>query len=304
MGKFFVVLLCSNDSTLDGIEEHDQENTNDVVQPDQGDLPRERADPICTSPVQTLTLATFKDVPSKWSLFVTAFLSAPNILSAVESLPYFPLVLKASCYWLQSLTRDCCEHFHPHLKMINDRYTVVWQTIDEQLQIPYVFIDEETFEKAGLLARHKFTTLKLNESIQVLQEKREQVVEQLQSLQRQKDVASENDSPCDFQFFPSTSGEHSSNDGELLRRLLTLCFCLHRLHVQFIMCLEIYQRYVNKIIKSTRQVEVSRFILSFTYVRKKCILYGYFKHDNLSYFDYYILHITCYICIMEFQAMA
>ena len=268
IGKLFVVLLCSNDSTLDGIEEHDQENTNDVVPSDRGDVPREGTEPICTSPVQTLTLATFKDVPSKWSLFVTAFLSAPNMLSAVESLPYFPLVLKASCSWLQSLTRDCCEHFHPHLKNINDKYTVVWQTIDEHLQIPYVFIDKQTFERADLLARHKFTALKLNESIQVLQEKREQAIEQLQSLQRQKDAANEDDGTCDFQFFPSTNGEHASNDGELIPKLLTLCFCLHRLHVQFIMCLEIYQSYVNKIIKSTRQVEVSFSILSFSYVRK------------------------------------
>ena len=187
------------------------------------------------------------------------------MLSAVESLPYFPLVLKASCCWLQSLTRDCCEQFQPHLKTIHAKYLAVWQTIDDHLQMPYIFIDKQTFEKAELLARHKFTTLKLNESIQVLQEKREQAIEQLQSLQRQRALGNENDSTCGFQFFGTATRDHGVNSEDVLRRLLDLGSCLHRLHVQFIMCLEIYQNYLNKIVMSTRQLEVRPFCFSSTY---------------------------------------
>ena len=272
------MLSCSNDSTLDGIEEQDSDNVNDVVQTDQNDLPNERLEPICTSPVQTLTLITLKDIPSKWSSFVTGFLSSPSMLSAVESLPYFPLVLKASCCWLQSLTKDCCEYFNPHLKVIYDKYTVVRQTIDEHLHIPYIFIDKQTFDRAGLLARHKFTTLKLNESIQVLQEKREQTVEQLQSLQKQKDLANETGVACDCQFFAQTDVEPLPNDGRIVaRQLLSLCFSLHRLHVQLIMCLEIYQSYLNKIIKSTQQLEVSPFISCCSFVD------DYFCLQKISY---------------------
>ena len=248
----------SNDSTLDGVEEQDPES---IIEVGQKDSPNKRSQLLSASPVHALTLTPMEEIPSKWSLFVTAFLSSPTILSAVESLPYFPLVLKASSSWLQSLTRDCCEQFHPHLKLIYDKYTVVRQTIDDQLQIPFIFIDKETFEKADLLAKHKFMTLKLNECIQVLQEKREKAIEQLQSLQRYKDLASENEGSCEFQFFPAAN-EDERNNRKLLQKLFSLCFYLHRLHVQFILCLEIYQSYVTKVVKSTRQLEVSGLVVN------------------------------------------
>jgi len=248
--------LGSNDSTLDGVEEQDQESMNDAIQVGQNDSPNRRSELLSASPVHALTITPMEEIPSIWSLFVTAFLSSPTILSAVESFPYFPLVLKASSSWLQSLTQDCCEQFHPHLKLIYDKYTAVRQTIDDHLQIPFIFIDKETFEKANLLAKHKFMTLKLNECIQVLQEKREKAIEQLQSLQRHKDLASEREDSCDFQFFPAANEDEGSNR-KLLQKLFSLCFYLHRLHVQFILCLEIYQNYVTKVMKSTRQLEAT-----------------------------------------------
>lgn len=247
---------CSNDSTFVGFDETEHDNIVQFVQTVDENSSQAQSIGHHVGRVPSLTVAAFEDVPSRWSLFVTSFLSSPDVISAVDSLPYFPLVLKASCCWIQSLTRDCCEQFEPHLNAINEKYSAVGRTIDSHLVLPYVFMDKQTFERANLLARHKFTTLKLNESIQVLQEKREQATEQLESIQRYKDLSNESEN-YDYKFFGSNNDDLTVKKNQALRRLLSLGSCLHRLHVQFIMCLEIYQSYLNKIMKLTRQIEVS-----------------------------------------------
>ncbi|XP_065059033.1 protein furry homolog-like isoform X2 [Rhopilema esculentum] len=248
--------ICSYTSTLDGMEEQ----VNDIItEPTPGeekeDLFEELTEPRAHIPI--FAVAAYDEVPSRWSLFVTSFMSAPTIKSAVESMPYFPLILKASCCWLQSLTRDCCEEFQAHLEAINERYKIVTQKLESQLHMPYVFIDKDTFEKAELLARHKSTTLKLNESIRVLQEKREQALEQLESVQRHKNRAQDSDKSYNFQFFGPDSDNLRTKNNPLLRGLANLGSCLNRLHVQFILCLEIYLGYLSKIVKSTQKLEAN-----------------------------------------------
>ena len=240
-----------------------EEQVNDIItEPTPGeekeDLFEELTEPRAHIPI--FAVAAYDEVPSRWSLFVRSFMSAPTIKSAVESMPYFPLILKASCCWLQSLTRDCCEEFQAHLEAINERYKVVAQKLESQLHMPYVFIDKDTFEKAELLARHKSTTLKLNESIRVLQEKREQALEQLESVQRHKNRAQDSDNDYNFQFFGPDSDNLRTKNNPLLRGLANLGSCLYRLHVQFILCLEIYLGYLSKIVKSTKKLEVKCFL--------------------------------------------
>ena len=78
------------------------------------------------------------------------------------------MILKASCYWLDNLTIECCGQFQPHFQRIHEKYLVVSEILKNQLQLPYIYVDQQTFENGNLLSRHKFAALKLDESIQVI----------------------------------------------------------------------------------------------------------------------------------------
>lgn len=252
-------MIFSGGSTLDGLDDNEGDGNIDYnTEVDKSSNPSTKHKK--RKSISTLAVANFDEIPSRWTSFVTSFMSSPTIFSAVESLPYFPLILKASCYWLKSLTRDCCEQFQPHLVAIHEKYVAVGVTIENQLRMPYIFIDQETFENAELLSRHKFATLKLNESIQILQEKREQAIEQLESIQRYTKKPEDDDDSFGFTFFGQDNDKHRTKSSRLQRGLLNLGSCLYRLHVQFVMCLEIYQSYLSKIVKTTKKLGVSSMI--------------------------------------------
>ena len=91
----------------------------------------------------------------------------------------------------------------------------------------------------------------------MLQEKREQALEQLESLQLTKEEPPAEDEAFRFQFFGENHDLLRKNNVRHLRRLVDLGTCLYRLHVQFIMCLEIYHTYFTKIIKVAKKMEVT-----------------------------------------------
>ncbi len=209
-----------------------------------------------------LIISTLDEIPSQWSSFLTSFISSPTILTAAESLPYFPMILKASCYWLKRLTRDCCGRFQPYFEEIYEKFIAVGEILESHLQVPHVYLDADTFQNGDLLARHKCAALKLDESIKMLQDKREHVLEQLASLQTtEKEDPSNEDESFRFQFFGEDQEELRLKNAHVLHRLLDLGTCLYRLHVQFIMCLEIYQSYLSKVFKITKRLEVTVKIL-------------------------------------------
>eukprot|EP00794_Sanderia_malayensis_P007422 gene7422-8242_t len=249
---------CYSGSTIDALE-HDLNQ--DV---DDKDAAIVNANELKGFFTPTALIATFDEIPCQWSSFLKSFISSPTVLSAAESLPYFPLILKASGYWVKRLTIDCCGKIKPYFEELNEKFSMIIEILESQLQVPHVYLDTEPFQSGDLLARHKCTVLKFDESIKMLQDRREHVLEQLESLQISEEEEGQNSEGNEdgfrFQFFGSGGSdieELRKMNARLLRRLLELGTCLYRLHVQFIMCMEIYQSYVQKVVKVTQKMEVT-----------------------------------------------
>ena len=247
---------------------------------------------VPTTPVaQDYLLLSYKDITTHWSSFVASFISSPTVRAAVDCFPCFPMVLKACSYWLRRLTRECCGHFETHFDTMRVRFTNVEGILRDELELPFVFIDQDTFETGDLLNRHKFVTLKLNEGIQILHEKREQAQEQLDIIQ-----ATKGGEEFEFQIFHDGKVNSTTTNTRVLRNLLDLGTCLYRLHVQFIMCLEIYAGYLEKVTKVAGKQEVSAIsqVLFLLSKRMNCALLTLKSYLKLQTFQLEFQRWNCY----------
>jgi len=198
-----------------------------------------------TFPPQTTDFAvlSYDEIPEKWSKLMASFVSQPSVEEAIDSLPCFPLVLKSWSIWLLRLTREASQLLMgSSLTDVMTRLSQLEDIIENELHLPYIFIDREVFGTGKLLLKHRLTVLKLNVGLQGLQEKREQTQENIELLQTSKTDFSSDD---ELQELFNENKEKPTDE-----TMLELCTCLYRLHMQFVMCLEIYLGYVEKIIKT------------------------------------------------------
>jgi len=194
------------------------------------------------APKTDFAVLTYDEIPDRWSKLMASFIDQPSIEEAIDSLPCFPLVLKSWSIWLLRLTRDAT-HLLGHEPKIIAKLTSIEDALENQLRLPYIFIDKDVFSTGKLLLKHRLTVLKLNVGLQGLQEKREQTQEQLEILQASKNDFSSDDELQEL-FDHTVKSEEST--------VMDLCMCLYRLHMQYVMCLEIYLAYVEKIVLIVR----------------------------------------------------
>ncbi|XP_047125679.1 protein furry homolog-like isoform X1 [Hydra vulgaris] len=189
----------------------------------------------------------YEEIPKLWSKFVRQLVSHPSVEEALDSFPCFPLILKAWNMWIKSLIDDA-QMFFRLIGVIDiaGKLSLVKDELEKNFKVPYLFVDEEVFSATKLLSKHRLTTLKLNVALQCLQEKRQLAIQQLEMLQQSfkaKTISSEQN---DF-FFHSNFEESAVHD---------LCLYLYHVHMQYILCLEIYSAYIEKtvtIVRNTNQ---------------------------------------------------
>ena len=210
-----------------------------------------------SQPVNFETLK-YEEIPSLWSKLVRQLVSHPSVEEALDSLPCFPLILKAWNMWLKSLIHDAQIFFR--LTGVIDvarKLSLVEEELENNFRIPYLFVDQEVFSAAKLLSKHRLTTLKLNVGLQSLQEKRQLALRQLETLQLNLKSDCSSDNENDF-LFPSNSDESAIHE---------LCLYLYHVHMQYILCLEIYSVYVEKTVAVVRSANhVSHVLFSFLFV--------------------------------------
>lgn len=202
---------------------------------------------------------SYDEIPDRWSRLMSSFVGQPTLDEAIDSLPCFPLVLKSWSIWLIRLTSEATQLLSgPTMSNINSKLSSIEEALENDLHLPYIFIGQDVLTTGKLLMKHKLTVLKLNVGLQGLQEKREQAREIMSFLQPTKHEFS-----ADYEFHDlfRTSGGGKLNYDE--RSVLDLCTCLYRIHMQYVMCLELYLNYVEKIIvTANRTSKVSRAIFA------------------------------------------
>lgn len=186
---------------------------------------------------------SYDEIPGRWSKLITSFVSQPTIEEAIDSLPCFPLVLKSWSIWLLRLTRETRQLVvGSSLIDILNKLSHLEDILENELRLPYIFIDREVFSTGKLLLKHRLTVLKLNVGLQGLQEKREHTQENIELLQSSKTDFSSDDELQEL--FDESKEKGNENT------MIELCRCLYRMHMQYVMCLEIYLGYVEKIIQT------------------------------------------------------
>ena len=210
-------------------------------------------------PTPDFAVLSYDEIPARWSRLMSAFVLKPSIDQAIDSLPCFPLVLKSWSIWLLRLTRETTQIL-AGLSMpdISSRFLNVEETLENELRLPYIFIDEDVFRAGQLLLKHRLTVLKLNVGLQGLHEKKEQAQENIYLIQSTKHEFSSDDELSELFDNVDKSKQHDE------RNVLELCTCLYRLHMQFVMCLEIYLTYVEKIVAIVHTSQEVSYLLCMT----------------------------------------
>ena len=189
---------------------------------------------------------SYDEIPDRWSKLMSSFVSQPTVEEAIDSLPCFPLVLKSWSLWLLRITRETNQlMMNSPLVEIMNKLCTLEEILDNELRLPYIFIDREVFNTEKLLLKHRLTVLKLNVGLQGLQEKREQAQENIELIQTTKTAEFSSDDEI-HDLFGESNKEKVHNE----KPMIDLAMCLYRLHMQFVMCLEIYLAYVERIIKT------------------------------------------------------
>lgn len=193
-------------------------------------------------------MLSYDEIPDRWSKLMTSFIDQPSIDEAIDSLPCFPLVLKSWSIWLLRVTREAGHLFNTrNVSDVISKLAGIEEILEHQLRLPYIFIDHDVFTKGKLLLKHRLTVLKLNVGLQGLQEKRDQTQEQIEILQPIRNDFSSDDELQDL----FDHGTKNADSG-----ILDLCMCLYRLHMQYVMCLEIYLGYVEKTVMIVRNTKL------------------------------------------------
>lgn len=194
---------------------------------------------------------SYDEIPDRWSKLMASFVSQPTMEEAIDSLPCFPLVLKSWSIWLLRLTRETSQLLiGSSMDDVLTKLSSLEDILENELRLPYIFIDREVFQTGKLFLKHRLTVLKLNVGLQGLQEKREQTQENIELMQTSKTDFSSDDELQEL--FDQDSKDEGKLSGDGQTTTLELCHCLYRLHMQFVMCLEIYLGYVEKIIKTVQ----------------------------------------------------
>ena len=219
---------------------------------------------------------SYDEIPDRWSRLMSSFVGQPTLDEAIDSLPCFPLVLKSWSIWLVRLTSEATQLLNaPQVSDINAKLTSIEEALENDLHLPYIFIGQDVLTTGKLLMKHKLTVLKLNVGLQGLQEKREQVRDQLDLLQATKHEFS---SAEELHELFSGAGKLNYDD----RTLLDLCTCLYRIHMQYVMCLELYLNYVEKIIMTahtTKKVST----MKWSHLEQEIVsLYGLILCSNIK----------------------
>ena len=190
----------------------------------------------------------YDEVPDHWSRQISPFFRQPTLDEAIDSLPCFPLVLKHWSVWLLRLLHEAGQLLQvPVLAGICTHFTHVQDRLTNQLNLPYIFIGQDILTSPQNLLKHKLTVLKLNVGLQGLQEQREQVRDQLDLLQATKhEFASSSDDQMGRALFHAGADQLNYDE----RGIMDLCEYLYRILMQYVMCLELYLNYVERITRT------------------------------------------------------
>lgn len=222
---------------------------------------------LMSFPAQSSDFAvlSYDEIPDRWSKLMSSFVSQPTMEEAIDSLPCFPLVLKSWSIWLMRLTRETSQLLTGSaMDDVLVKLSSLEDILENELRLPYIFIDSEVFQMGKLFLKHRLTVLKLNVGLQGLQEKREQTQENIELLTTSKTDFSSDDELQEL-FDENSKEKMTPSDGQTT--ILELCHCLYRIHMQFVMCLEIYLAYVERIIQTVHTSEgvIFLYLLNFTF---------------------------------------
>ncbi|XP_057312815.1 protein furry homolog-like [Hydractinia symbiolongicarpus] len=191
---------------------------------------------------------SYDEIPDRWTKLMSSFISHPSVEEAIDSLPCFPLVLKSWSIWLLRLTREASQILINYpisdISGVLSKLGTIEESLENELRLPYIFVDRAVFSTGKLLLKHRLTVLKLNVGLQGLHEKKEQAQEHLDLIQATKHEFSSEEELSEL----FDVGKTKQDD----QTVMDFCTCLYRLHMQYVMCLEIYLAYVEKIVSAVQ----------------------------------------------------
>lgn len=191
---------------------------------------------------------SYDEIPDRWTKLMSSFISHPSVEEAIDSLPCFPLVLKSWSIWLLRLTREASQILINYpisdISGVLSKLGTIEESLENELRLPYIFVDRAVFSTGKLLLKHRLTVLKLNVGLQGLHEKKEQAQEHLDLIQATKHEFSSEEELSEL----FDVGKTKQDD----QTVMDFCTCLYRLHMQYVMCLEIYLAYVEKIVAAVQ----------------------------------------------------
>jgi len=156
------------------------------------------------------------------------------------------------------LTQDCCHYLgmSETLRTVTPQFSAMVETLNQQVECPFVYVDGETLQNLRLLDKHKFSILELQEHLETYYDKRDHTFECLEGIK----------SALKLQAMQEVLAEYPTDD-----QLVDMCRSLYKLHFQLLLLFESYCKLIDLLATNIKHAQVNDLSCEVTAVRKELV---------------------------------
>lgn len=174
------------------------------------------------------------DIEDQWSSHFCRVMSDDTGSVSSQSYQLLSHIFNETFKKVIHLTRESCEllpHSSEQFRAITCRFLNLLDIIGSQIEFPFVYVDPSLFTAIPvLLERHRLGILEVQEHWETFNEKREQLLECLNSMKSLK---------------LESVAEQIHSEGNLMDLRRDLCKCLYKMHFQLMLLIESYLKLIS-----------------------------------------------------------
>jgi hypothetical protein len=123
-----------------------------------------------------------EEVEAQWRAHVSTVLTDTTGAAAVNTYHLFNQLFKTTRRRVAKLTRDSCGYLSENCGVIASQFLRSVDILSFRVEFPHVYTDTEVISSAGLLERHKFHVMELNENFTAYTQQRDLTMEQVENI--------------------------------------------------------------------------------------------------------------------------
>eukprot|EP00117_Sycon_ciliatum_P032387 scpid1600/ scgid25124/ Protein furry homolog-like; ALL1-fused gene from chromosome 4p12 protein len=194
------------------------------------------------------------EVDEVWRAHVSTVISDTTAAAAVNSVFIFTRLLKAYRRRLGKLTRDACQVVADPSSEITSVFLRFVDVMQSEVMCPFIYVDTDLLLSSSVFDHFKFCVVEINENISAYTQRRDSVLERLDSIRvkLRRPVSG------------MSSDSMDSTMAEMTRKDFLLQQDIYKLHFQMLLLLSSYRKMLDVLNKARDAADVTDLSFEFT----------------------------------------